>query len=75
MLSISVIKQSSINFLVKQWGNDHEIEFQEIGIVIFHEIENIAKLIMRSKLTFLGDRKGPRGPRWSLFQVVFSNLT
>ena len=33
-------------------GNDHEIEFHEIKFAIFHEIKNIAKLIMRSKLAF-----------------------
>ena len=31
-------------------GNDHENKFHEIKIAIFHEIENIAKLIMRSKI-------------------------
>jgi hypothetical protein len=68
-------------------GNDHEIEFHEIKIAIFHEIKIaifheikcFAKLIMRSKLAFFRRsklfakliRKGPRG---SLFKVVFSNL-
>ena len=40
------------NSAIKEEGNDHEIEFHEIEIAIFHEIKNIAKLIMRSKLTF-----------------------
>ena len=68
-------------------GNDHEIKFHEIKIAIFHEIKIaifheikcFAKLIMRSKLAFFRRsklfakliRKGPRG---SLFKVVFSNL-
>ena len=33
-------------------GNDQEIEFHEIEIAIFHEIESFAKLIMRPKLAF-----------------------
>ena len=33
-------------------GNDHEIEFHEIEIAIFHEIKSFAKLIMKSKLAF-----------------------
>jgi hypothetical protein len=37
-------------------GNDHEIEFHEMEIAIIHEIKNIAKLIMRSKLHFSGDQ-------------------
>jgi hypothetical protein len=60
----------------------HEIKiaiFHEIKIAIFHEIKCFAKLIMRSKLAFFRRsklfakliRKGPRG---SLFKVVFSNL-
>jgi hypothetical protein len=32
--------------------NDQEIEFQEIKIHIFHEIETFAKLIKTSKLAF-----------------------
>jgi len=37
-------------------GNDQEIEFQEIEIGIFQEIESFAKLIRRSKRP-----KGPLG--------------
>jgi hypothetical protein len=33
-------------------GNDHEIEFHEIEIAIFHEIKSFSKLIMKSKLAF-----------------------
>jgi hypothetical protein len=33
-------------------GNDQEIEFQKIEILVFHEIETFAKLIGRSKLAF-----------------------
>jgi hypothetical protein len=33
-------------------GNDQEIEFQEIEIGIFQEIESFAKLIWRLKLAF-----------------------
>ncbi len=44
-------KQCLGNLLILS-GNDHEIKFHEIKIAIFHEIKNIAKLIMRSKLIF-----------------------
>jgi hypothetical protein len=30
------------NSAIKEEGNDHEIEFHEIEIAIFHEIKNIA---------------------------------
>jgi hypothetical protein len=33
-------------------GNDQEIEFQEIEIHVFREIETFAKLIRRSRLAF-----------------------
>ena len=42
------IKTDFLNVLL-YLGNDHEIEFHEIEIAIFHEIESFAKLIMRSK--------------------------
>ncbi len=41
-----------------------EIEFQEIKIGVFHEIDSFHKILHN----FSGDRKGPRGPRRSLFQ-------
>ena len=52
-------------------GNDQEIEFQEIEIGVFHEIESFYKILHYC----LGDRKGHRGPRGSLFQGLFSDLT
>jgi hypothetical protein len=50
------------------WGNDQEIEFHEIEIGIFHEIKSFYKLLQNCS----GDRKGPKG---SLFQGFFSDLT
>jgi hypothetical protein len=48
-------------------GNDHEVEFHEIEIQLFQEVEF---LIMRSKFLIMnilqkrsGDRIGPRGPK------------
>ncbi len=51
MITDYVIKLTEIN-QVQNSGNYHEIEFHEIEITIFHEINSSAKLIMRSKLTF-----------------------
>jgi len=48
-----VIKSKKKNiYIFGNLGNDHEIEFPEIEIAIFHEIKSFAKLIMRSKLAF-----------------------
>ena len=70
-------------------GTDQEVEFHEIEIQFFMRSKlflimrsNFFSLFMRSKFLIMnilqkrsGDRIGPRGPRGSLFQVVFSNLT
>jgi hypothetical protein len=52
-------------------GNDQEIEFHKIEMGIFYEIESFYKILHNCS----GDRKGPRGPRGSLFQGIFSELT
>ncbi len=48
--------------------NDQEIEYHEIKIAIFPEIESFYKILQNCS----GDPKGLRG---SLFQGFFSNLT
>ena len=47
------LRDQKFLYLLKGFvGNDHEIEFHDIEIGIFHEFKSFAKLIMRSKLGF-----------------------
>jgi hypothetical protein len=78
-----------IYYDLKIEGNDQEVEFHEIKIHFFMRSKlflimrsNFFSLFMRLKFLIMnilqkqsGDQIGPRGPRGSLLQVVFSNLT
>ena len=84
---INLLEKSGID----QEVESHEIEIQHVQEVKFLIMRskfnlfmrsNFLSLFMRSKFPIMnilqkrsGDRIGPRGPRGSLFQVVFSNLT